>query len=296
MLDFRIETFVEVCRHLSYTKAAEVLNITQPAVSQHIKYLEGLYQTKLLHYEGKKVYLTTAGERLFRAATTMIHDNNRLKKLLLDDKGLDTKLIFGATLTIGEFVMGQPISAYLGLYPDAQVRMVIGNTSELILKLKLGEIDFALVEGNYDKSDFDALLFSSERYIPVCGQGYPFEKPPKSIQDLLSERIVLREKGSGTREILERYLEYRNLVVGDFRHRVEIGGINAIKALVENNCGITFVYEPAVREELILGKLVEIKLSDFEVSHDFSFIWNKGSHFEGRFRDIFNWMKDNRRQ
>ncbi|MDF2612058.1 MAG: LysR family transcriptional regulator, partial [Lachnospiraceae bacterium] len=137
--------------------------------------------------------------------------------------------------------MAEHLKTYLNLYPDIEVRMMIGNTSELLDKLCLSEIDFALVEGNFIRSEYDCMVYSQERYIPVCSKDYTFKKEPEQLMDLLSERIIIREKGSGTREILEKNLEARNLGVEDFRHTVEIGGMNAIKSLVESGCGITFL-------------------------------------------------------
>lgn len=291
MMDFRIDTFLEVCRHMNFTKAAEILNITQPAVSQHIRYLEDSYNAKLFVYEGKKMYLTNAGDILYRAAITMKHDDLYLKNIINDSNKRKNRLIFGATLTIGEFVMAKHIKSYLKLYPDTEVRMIEGNTSELLRKLSMGEIDFALVEGNYAKEEYDYLVYSQERYIPVCGKNYSFQREPEKLKDLLSERIIIRERGSGTREILERNLEYRNLEIQDFRYTVEIGGLNAIKSLVEFGCGITFLYEAVVKKELEKGILREIKLEDFQVSHDFTFIWNKGSVFSENYREVCEILK-----
>ncbi|MCB2289917.1 LysR family transcriptional regulator [Clostridium sp. CS001] len=286
MMDFRIDTFLTVCTYMNFTRAAKALNITQPAVSQHIHYLEAFYNVKLFTYEGKKMYLTNAGDILYQAAITMKHDDLYLKETINDLSKRKSRLIFGTTLTIGEFVMAKHIKSYLSLYPDTELRMTVGNTSELLKMLRMGEIDFALVEGNYAKEEYDYLVYSQERYIPVCSKDYTFEREPKKLTDLLSERIIIRERGSGTREILEKNLEYRNLEISDFRYRVEIGGINAIKSLVESSCGITFLYEVAVKEELEKGILREIKLKDFKVSHDFAFIWNKGSIFSKNYREI----------
>lgn len=292
MMDFRIDTFLAVCKYMNFTKAAEVLNITQPAVSQHIHYLEGFYNVKLFGYEGKKLYLTNAGDILYQAAITMKHDDLYLKEVINDANKRKNRLIFGATLTIGEFVMAKHIKSYLNLYPDAEVRMIIGNTSELLERLSMGEIDFALVEGNYAKNKYDYLVYAQERYIPVCSKHYNFQIKPEKLTDLLSERIIIRESGSGTREILERNLEYRNLEIEDFRCTVEIGGMNAIKSLVESSFGITFLYEAAAKKELEEGILREIKLQDFQVSHDFAFIWNKGSIFSENYREMYEILKD----
>ena len=291
MMDFRINTFLTVCRLMNFTKAAAALHITQPAVSQHIHYLEGFYHIKLFQYEGKKMYLTNGGDVLYQAAITMKHDDLYLKEILQDLNNRKTRLNFGATLTIGEFVMGKHIQSYLKVYPSAEVRMVEGNTRELLAMLDLGEIDFALVEGNYVRKGYESLVFSQERYISVCSKEYDFDKKPKKLTDLLSERIIIRERGSGTREILEKNLEARNLGMEDFRYTVEIGGMNAIKSLVEYSCGISFLYEAVVKEELEKGILREIELEDFQILHDFAFIWNKDSVFSDNYREIYRILK-----
>ena len=222
----------------------------------------------------------------------MKHDDLYLREMMNDSNKRKNKLIFGATLTIGEFVMAEHIKSYLNLYPDAEVRMIVGNTRELLERLSIGEIDFALVEGKYAKKKYDYLVYSQERYIPVCSKHYTFQREPKILKDLLSERIILREYGSGTRKILENNLEYRNHEIKDFRNKVEIGGVNALKSLVAFGLGITFLYEAAVKKELEKGIIREIKLEDFQISHDFAFIWNKGSIFSESYREIFEILKN----
>ncbi len=286
MIDFRIDTFLTVCRCMNYTKAAEQLNITQPAVTQHIRYLEDYYGAKLIAYEGKKMYLTEAGRLLYEAAVTMKHDDSYLRENIQTLDRWKKRIVFGATLTIGEFVMAKHLASYLEAYPEADIRMTIGNTSDLLDKLTLGELDFALVEGNFAKDRFDYMTYSQEKYIPICKTGYSFGKKPEYLTDLLTERIIIREKGSGTREILEKYLESRNLVFQDFRHCIEIGGMNAIKEMVASGYGISFLYEAAVTKELKDGMLEEIKLKDFQVTHNFSLVWNKGSIFEKNYQEV----------
>lgn len=291
MIDFRMNTFIAVCRCMNLTRAAEQLNITQPAVTQHIHYLEDYYGGKLFVYEGKKMYLTNAGKLLYRAAVTMKHDDMHLRESLKNIDQWKKRLVFGATLTIGEFVMAKHLKTYLDFYPDTEIRMMIGNTSELLGKLTIGEIDFALVEGNFVKNEFDHLVFSQEQYIPICEKDYLFKREPEKLIDLLSEPIIIREDGSGTREILEKNLEARNLGFEDFKHVIEIGGMNAIKSLVMSGCGITFLYEAAVRKELKDGILRKIELEDFQVTHDFTFVWNKGSIFSENYQEVCNLLK-----
>ena len=288
MLDFRIDTFLAVCKYMNFTKAAEALNITQPAVSQHIRFLEEEYQVKFFDHQGRHLSLTPAGELFRNALTTLKHDDIRLRDKLGGYRNSGGSLVFGATLTIGEYVMPDRIAQYMEAHPDLSIRMVVANTHELLQKLDEGQIDFALVEGFFEKREFDSLVFSHEEYVGVCGRDYSFKGPePRVVEDLIGERLILREPGSGTREILERYLEARNLSLGDFAPFVEIGSIDAIKSMVLQGRGITFLYERAVREELRDGRLRKIPLTEFGVTHDFTFLWRKDSIFSEDYRALF---------
>lgn len=286
MLDFRVDTFLMVCKYMNFTKAAEVLCITQPAVSQHIRYLEKSYKTKLFEYEGKKIKLTKAGEILYHTAITMKHDEKFLKERIAEEKLGVTNLKFGATLTIGEFILPLKLHNYLNKNRTMNITMIVENTMELLNKLEYGEIDFALVEGYFIKSQYDYAIYSKENYICVAGKEYSFKKQPKVLEDLLCETLILREKGSGTRDIFEKNLEEQNLKVEDFNKVIEVGNINTIKYLVKNNNGITTLYEAAVKEELENGTLQKLEIDDLQKKHCFYFIWKKNSAFEAFYREI----------
>ena len=114
------------------------------------------------------------------------------------------------------------------------------------------------------------------------------------IEDTMTERLITREAGSGTREILERYLENRNLRIEDYQKVVEISNINAIKSLVAAGCGITFLYEAAAEKMLETGELIKIPLKDFEVTHDFTFIWRRNSVFSNYYQELFEFFRKDR--
>ncbi|HJA12107.1 MAG TPA: LysR family transcriptional regulator [Candidatus Mediterraneibacter merdipullorum] len=286
MLDFRMETFLTVCQFMNFTRASEKLNITQPAVSQHIHFLEKHYHAKLFRYEGRKLKLTGAGEILRNASLTMMHDELSMRSEMQRTEE-ETELRFGATRTVGDILMGKILDRYVRAYPDVRVRMLVENTQELLKCLDEGTIDFALVEGFFQKSEYDHQKYSDERYIAVAASDYPFQKEPECIEDLFQERLLLREEGSGTREVLERYLDARNLSVADFRRVMEVGSLQTIRELTKAGCGITFLYETAVSEELRDGTLRQILPETFHISHEFSFIWRKGSIYAGQYREIF---------
>lgn len=291
MLDFRVDTFLAVCRCMSFTRAAAALHITQPAVSQHIRALEAQYGVRFFSFEGKKLTLTDAGRLFLRTATTMRHDAQHLRDALGSLSGGGRRLVFGATLTIGEYVMPAPLARLLAAEPNVSLRMIVANTAELLRGLDRGDIDFAIVEGFFEKSEYDSLSYLTERYVAVCAPGYRFRQPVHTLEDLLGERLLTREPGSGTREILERRLREHNLTVRDFRAVTEIGSLNAIKALVRMGQGVAFLYEPTVRAELESGALREIALSGFPVLHDFTFLWRKSSVFAQTYREIFDLLR-----
>ena len=286
MLDFRMETFLTVCRYMNFTRASEKLNITQPAVSQHIRFLEKHYNTKLFRYEGKKLRLTGAGEILRNASLTMMHDEQSMQNEMQETEK-EAEIRFGATRTIGDSVMGSVLEKYLARYPQARIHMEVENTHDLLVRLDEGRIDFALVEGFFKKSEYDFQIFSREKYIAVCSPDYIFQNTPDCIEKLFQERLLLREEGSGTREVLERCLEAHNLSVQDFDKRMEVGSMQTIKELTKAGCGITFLYEAAVRRELEEGSLRQITLQDFPVTHEFAFIWRRGSIYADWYRELF---------
>lgn len=277
MLDFRVYTFLTVCEYMNFTKAAEALHVTQPAVSQHIRYLETLYGIRLFSSEGKKIHLTPAGEKLLYAATAIKNDELFLKELLHCVPSRGPALKFGTTITISESVIATPLAEYIRRHPGANISVAIGNTDELLHKLTSGEIQFAMVEGYYSQELYDSLVYRTEPFIPVCAAGHFFPKEPERLRDLLGEHLLVREPGSGTRDILEKNLELRNIHMDDFRNITEIGSMHVMLQLLEKDTGITFLYKTAVEKGIRDGMVRELHLRDFQMEHDFAFIWNKGS-------------------
>jgi DNA-binding transcriptional LysR family regulator len=291
MLDFRIETFLCVCKHLNYTKAANELNITQPGVSQHIKYLENYYGDKLFCYSNKKLNLTRAGLDLRDAMISLKHDNVHLQNKIKERVEGSNSIKFGATLTIGDFLLPLKISDYLQRNPHTQINFTIANTKELLTLLEDGKIDFAIVEGYFQKSGYEYRTISNEKYILVCGTDYPLGQVA-DFKELLCHNLLLREDGSGTKEILERYLADHGYTFSDFSSTSIISSIHAIKQLLENGQGISFMYEIAAKKELEEGRLKAVAIADFDVCHEFNYIWRKNSAFYEYYQTLFTSLFD----
>lgn len=290
MIDFRLKTFLTLCKILNYTKTAEILHITQPAVSQHIKYLESEYNVKLFNYKNKILSLTDPGKILYNFLLAMDASSKRIKEILSEIDNKNHPIIFGTTLTIGEYTMNNLLPKLLIDYPELNITMDVGNTQNLLKKLNNGDIDFAILEGHFDKSQYETYFFSLEAFIGVCSPLHSFTNKDVYFKDIFQEKLILREKGSGTRNIFEQILYEHNFTMNSFKHIIEIANMSVIKNLVSKNLGITFLYREAVKEEIKEGKLVEINLSDFKVNREFNFVFLKDNLHHKEYKKWFDYF------
>ncbi len=287
MLDFRTETFLTVCQTMNFTVAAKQLNITQPAVSQHIHFLEDQYHTSLFIYRNKQLFLTRSGEILRKHLLTMKNDEKAiLEELKSNFTGIET-LSIGVTMTIGEYAIVDKLANFLIHHPEINIHLHYDNTFQLLKLLDHGQISMAIVEGNYPKENYSHKKYSTEDYIAVCAASHHFfTDHPHTVNDLLYERLLVREKGSGTRNILEQSLIARGLHISDFIHYTQVENMHTIIDLLKKDCGISFLYKIAVENELQSGILREISLDDFKMQHDFNIIWEKHSIYTDKYLSI----------
>lgn len=287
MLDYRLDTFLTLCEELNYTKTAKKLHITQPNVSQHIKYLEEYYNIELFKYKNRKLSLTKEGEKL-RNLIIRLNSESKKVKLMMEEKDKEkTTLNFGATLTIGEYIMPDIIKKLdLDKY---KILMRVENTKALLWELQNSIIDFAIIEGHFDKSRYDTFLFSKEKFIGITS--YKNNKN-YTLDDLFSERLIIREQGSGTREVFEHVFFDNNLSTESFKDILEIGNMNAIQKLVSENIGISFLYERATREFMKKKLIREINIENLNIYREFNFVILKDNKDKKKYMEIFNLLKE----
>lgn len=275
MLDNRLETFLTLCETCNYTKTANKLSMTQPAVTQHIQFLENYYKVILISGKGKNFSLTKEGEALQQYVKTLKANSDRILPLVHRIKNQVKPLNFGATLTIGEYTIPPILYQILKEDSETSISMFVENTHVLLKMLWEGKIDFALLEGHFNQNEFEFKLISNEEFIGVCSPENKIASITNDLQELLEQNLILRELGSGTRDILEQALYNQNLSSKDFKRKIEIGNMNVIKELCNKNIGITFMYREAVKKELSKGYLKEIPIRDFKISHPFNFVYLK---------------------
>lgn len=239
MLDYRIDTFLTLCECMNYRKTAEILHIYQPAVTQQIHYLENQYGQKLFEYENRRLVKTEAAAVLEKYARAAKLQERDLREKL-ENKPIHS-LRIGATKTIGDYYLKGHIRRYL-TSPDNALTLLVDNTERLLRLLEENALDFAVVEGFFDKTRFDNILLRREPFVGICRRDHPFAGREVTMEELLQETIIHREDGSGTRAILEQELRGYNESLQRFQRRICISSFNIILDLVKQGFGVSFVY------------------------------------------------------
>lgn len=287
MIDSRVATFLDVCKTMNYTRTAENLNMTQPAVSQHIRGMEEFYGVKIFSYKNKKLELTNQGKYLKKHLETISHDVKYLQESVQKIK-TRTKIKIGATLSIGEFYLPDRLSDFMNRNPKLDISLTIADTRELLFRLDNGDVDFILCEGYFDKNEYGHRLIKREEMCIVCSAEYDIRNI-KALKDLFEHPMLCRENGSGTREIFENYLHEYNYSFENFISVSEFTSPHLIKKLLLDGRGISVLYRTVVEKEIQKKLLKVIEIPEFHVSHEFNAVWKQNSVFEKQYCE---WIDD----
>lgn len=281
MLDHRIDTFLTLCDCMNYRRTAEILHISQPAVTQQIHHLEGEYGCKLFAYENRRLQKTDAALLLETYARAARQRDREVRKKLTGEQ--INRLRIGATKTIGDYALQDHIFHYLAHRENA-LTLIVDNTEHLLAALSANELDFAVVEGFFDKERFDSVRMRREPFVGICRRDHPFAGREVSIGELLEETIIHREDGSGTRAILEQELTGYNESLRRFRRHICISSFKLILELVKRGCGISFVYEILADSD---GELAKFTLQGERVVREFNIVSLKGADVREKLRLFF---------
>jgi DNA-binding transcriptional LysR family regulator len=266
---------------MSFTKAAQTLGLTQPCVSQHIKFLEQHYGVKLFSYSNRKLSLTDAGQQAYHCLLLLHDEEQSITEHIHLSAGKKRPLRLGATLSLGEYYLPARLATFMAKDSRLEVNVAIADTSELLGLLDEGSIDCALVEGYFDKGSYEYISLGQEEMVAVGGPTYKL-----TDADIFSCHLFVREPGSGTREVLERYLSERGFSIASFQQVSVINDIPLLLSLLRHNLGISFLYRLVVTEDLRRGTLRRIAIASQPISHELGLIWRKGSIFSEDYRSI----------
>lgn len=280
MLDTKLITFLTLCNTKSFTKTAEKLHITQPAVSHHLKYLEDYYQTKLYTYKKRIFRLTKAGEVLYEYARTFSSDSERIREQLPLIASQSQKLRLGAERSAGESFLSYLILDFMESYPDYKIKVITNDYEDLAKKLNAGEIDFFLTDGIIPKPEHDYYELCQNRTVCVCSPEHPLAGKTVPISDIYDNTLILGAGKTLSRERIDTIFRKNHMSSLYFADTIEVSNsITIVKHLLLANAGISFVYKNTVARELKNGTLKQIYIENYHESHSYNLVFLRDSYF-----------------
>ncbi len=278
MFDFRLQVFHAVAQRLSFTKAAEELFITQPAVTRHIQEIESHYKVKLFERNGSRIQLTPAGEVLLQY-TRQLFDLYRNLEFDLNhfSKKSAGQLRIGASTSVAQYVLPPVLAAFHRKFPDVKVSLAINNTEQVEHALRDQTIDLGIVEGRTRNKTFKYTEFIKDELVLVANSHHTlarkdFLKPA----ELLHVPLLLREPGSGTLEVLAHALKPLGIRLSQLKTEMQMASTESIKRYLLNSNAMSFLSVHAILNETRQGDLTIIDVKGLQIERFFYFIHPQG--------------------
>jgi DNA-binding transcriptional LysR family regulator len=262
MADRRLQVFHAVAKHLSFTKAADALFMTQPAVTFQIKQFEEYFNTRLFDRAQGRITLTPAGVIALEYAERILTLSAELEARLKDISGqLGGSLLIGGSMTIGEYLLPQLIGEFKGRFPAVVPTLFIGNSEAVQDRVAERTLDLGFIEGDSHLSSLLSEVCCEDELQVVCAPSHPMAKAPFALPaSLIQHPYISREAGSGTRAVIDRYLHEAGVAPDSLNTVVELGSPEALKGLVATGLGFAIMSRVIAAKELELGQLVQIPL------------------------------------
>ena len=276
MINARLHTLLEVYKQGSITKAAATLNLTQPAVSQHIRYLEDEYKVKLFLRGDRELKITEDGEILVKYAKRINAHEQNLKIALKDRKKNIRHLNIGITQSLETGLSTTLLAEYCNENPKTHVTIISDTIQNLYQKLKTYEVDVILIDGKISDSNFNSILLDTDYLVLAVGNDNPLSKKSVvTLDELKKENLILRLPGAGTRTLFEANLSSNNQSIDDFNVILEVDNIAIIKELVKNNFGVSVLAHNTCLSELKKNKFSAIPVENLSITREINLIYHR---------------------
>ncbi len=262
MADRRLQVFHAVAKHLSFTRAADALFMTQPAVTFQIKQLEEQYSARLFERRHGSIALTPAGELALVYAEKILAMSDEMETRLSEMTGeMRGPLLVGASTTIAEFMLPRVLGEFNALYPQVRARLIVANSESIESRVAEHTLDVGLIEAPAKLPGLVSESCCEDELLVICAPDYPLAGmqsiPPKILTDY---EFISREPGSGTREITDAYFREHMIAPETLKTQMELGSPEALKGVVSTGLGFAIVSRAVVDKELQLGALVAVSL------------------------------------
>lgn len=273
----RLEVFAKVAELRSFSRAAEALGLTQPTVSEHVRALEDELGVPLLDRLGRGATPTRAGSLLLGYARRMLALSREARQALDQFQGrLSGELVVGGSTIPGEYLLPALIGRFKTLYPDISVCLLIGSSRQVTEWIEDGRAELGVVGARPGPKSLVARELQADELVLVVPPAHAWAgKTEVMLAELKAEPLIVRERGSGSREALERALAEVNAALSGFRIAGEIGSTQAIKQAVRAGVGLALVSKRAVEDECRANLLHCLKVKDLRVSRAFYLVTHR---------------------
>ncbi|MDS1029306.1 LysR family transcriptional regulator [Bacillota bacterium LX-D] len=282
-----LKIFIEVADCGKMSLASKNLYISQPSVSQAISEIENFYNIKLFERLSKKLYITEAGEQFLSYARHIVSLFDEMEETI--KKSSVVLLKIGATVTVGTCVMSDIINQFSSKCPTIQTQVFINNTSVIESKILTNQLDIGLVEGEVKSKDIVCLPVIKDRLVLISGKNSYFaNKNTVKLSELNNQPFILREKGSGTRELFENHMRNAGFTI---QEKWICNNSEAIKQAVIAGHGLSVISERLIKDEVASHKLQIIKINNVEFNRNFSIIYHKNKYLADYLNEFIKVLK-----
>ena len=280
--NFRIHVFRVVAHHLNFSRAAEELLLTQPAVTQQIKALEDEFGVPLFDRGGGRISLTPGGNALLPFADKMKILSEEATAAVAGAYGQQAgELALGASQTIGQYLLPNFVAGFMHNNPKVRITACSGNTDAMLEALLEHKIHLALIEGPEHRKDLHIEPFMEDHMVLVVPASHEWANHEIKVSELANQPLLMREFGSGSRRVVEQALATAGLKAKDLKVSMELDSTEGLLSAVEAGLGVTFVSRWAVRNQISLGTLKLARVSGLKLSRKFSMVYPAGPEPSG---------------
>ena len=262
MSDRRLQVFYTVARILSFTKAAETLHMTQPAVTFQVRQLEDHFNTRLFDRTHNKIVLTDAGQKVYFYAEKIFELNSEMEHSLraLSEDTSGTLSIGGST-TIAQYTFPTLLKGFREKYPELSIRICEANTEGIVAKVESSMIDLGIVEAPVSNQDLDVDIFRADELVLIMHPEHELAKKEyvKPL-DIINLPFITREEGSGTKSVIFDYFTKHNIEKNNINICMELGNSESVKGAVETGIGVSILSKTTIEKELQLKRLSYVPL------------------------------------
>jgi DNA-binding transcriptional LysR family regulator len=296
MADRRLQVFYTVAKQLSFTKAADILYMTQPAVTFQVKQLEEHFNTRLFERSHGKISLTPAGELVLGYAERILAMTAEMEARVGELTGQVTgPLMIGASTTIAEYQLPRILGEFKERFPQVQARLTVANSETIAAKVAEHSLDVGLIEAPSHNTHLTTLACCEDELVMICAPGHPLAgRGSVTAREIADQPYVSREHGSGTREVVDDFFKSNDVNPDDLHIEMELGSREAIKGAVEANLGVAIMSASTVTKELQLGTLGAVPLNP-RLTRELSMVYAP-EKFRSKLLDAFIGFVENKFQ